>query len=74
MPNRALSVICPSCDRTYVTRCGLKKHLLKEHRLAFIANSDQTRNVTDDEFQDAMLKHQKGQQHPERTVTTPVQP
>ena len=74
MPNRALSGICPSCHRTYVTRCGLNKHLLKEHRLAFITNSDQTRSVTDAEFQNAMLKRQKGQQHPERTVTAPAQP
>ena len=70
MPNKVLRVICPSCNKTYVTRCGLKKHLLKEHQLAFIANSNHIRSVTDAEFQDAMLKRWKAQQHPERAVTS----
>ena len=68
MPRRVLSVICPSCNRQYTTRCGLKKHLLKEHHLVFVENSDRTRSLTDTEYQDAILKRWKGQQHTERCL------
>ena len=73
MPNKALRVTCPSCDKEYTTRCGLKKHLLKEHRLVFIENSDLTKKLTDAEYQDAMSRRWKGQQHRERAVV-PVLP
>ena len=60
MPNHALSVICPIYNRQYMTRCGLKKHLFKEDRLVFVENSDQTRNLTDTDYPDAILKRWKG--------------
>ena len=68
MPRIALSVVCPECNKQYQTRCGLKKHLLKEHQLVFEENSDKTRSPTATELQNAILKRWKGQQHPERNV------
>ena len=68
MPRLALSVVCPSCGKQDTTRCGLKKHLLKEHQLVFKENSDRTRSLTAAELQDAILKRWKGQQHMERNV------
>ena len=65
---KSKEIMCPSCNKGYTTKCGLKKHLLGEHQLVFLENSNQTRSLSAAELQNAMSKRWRGQHYYERNV------
>ena len=65
MPSTS-GVSCPECGKDYASCCGVKKHLLSAHQLMFVDFSNDTRQPTPDELENAMVMLRRHQRHEQR--------